>query len=104
MRRDLHFERTIDHGLTNQERIERYLEDRHRVSTDNRNLREYLRHHHNVIFHTLLETFNVLEFIKIPKTFTIPICDARFLYNDGNERSILATDNKNFYYLKWAGS
>ena len=106
MRRDLHFERKKDYEATTQQRIQWYIEDKQRVSEHNHALREYLRHHRDVKFYTLLETFDVIRFIqtKKPTPFTIPIYDARFLYNDGNEKSILATDNRDFYLLKWSGS
>jgi hypothetical protein len=104
MRRDLYLERHPEDDTTYQEKIQWYIDKKH-----NHNLREFIRNNHNIEFYKLLETFGVLEFIhtnkiKIPQSFKIPIYNARFLYKEGNEYSILATDNKNYYYLKWSGS
>lgn len=74
------------------------------LKSKNKELHNFFYNKKSSMLDVVLEKFNVLEFIQVPKCFKIPITNARFAWYDGNCLCFVGEANDNFFVIHWSGS
>ena len=57
-----------------------------------------------LFLYKVLEMFDVVDFIQIPKCFKIKINNARFVWYDGNEKCLIGETDDEYYIFFYSGS
>jgi len=82
-----------------------YSEEKIRLKDINRKLHKLFYKEKEQYFYNILEQFNVVEFIQVPKCCkNIKINNGRFVIFDGNTKYFIGETKNEYYVAKWNGS
>lgn len=75
------------------------------MKSKNKNLHKLFYKEKVKCLHSVLESYNVIEFIQVPKCLrNIKITNGRFVWFDGNGKCFIGESNNAYYVANWYGS